>query len=891
MALQEAAPFIETFQFVEPKSTSKSKSISKAVVPNHLLSSKIYTKVQQNAAIKATPAIVHFEGMEIGKTVQQVISLCNVAREVVRLHIIPPQTRHFNIKYTKSERLVPGMTMNCIVEFTPEDYRYYYDSIRIHTPGEDNIIIPIHAYPLMDSSEVSFPTQVPKHSDWREAISLIFSALSNTYDEAFTVTPLSGVVPANGSTTVYIHYQPISYCTSIMKLQLDISQFNCKPMVCTVTGYCQPGLNAVKPAAIVQTPLHKSRVSSPLERSRQKKLLSRKSTKALPEEQNLKQKRIIDGIRIPDKIETVHHVSNILLQKPGKMTLKELIEAEKSVSGRQMKENRFEQAVRKNVYEERQNQLRWQVKIGDTAMKPQDKAKIVSERQHSWAIYRELRGDPTPSEERRRTETESLWRRTLRDASQLAEEGIQFDLYTNNPWSTRHSATDKFTQAARKIIMRNRAKKNLKQLNAFLKNWNKKQEMLEGGQGETSCDPEEEDVSDTSTIKLRPILASTKVVHAKYPFFVPPNKKDELAPDALNEVVTYETDIDLGVKTPFFDLQVPAQSRLMGYNDHEIHLGYDYVEPVLARSLRTGAQDEIVNLVKPHEAVASRSEVLSKSVNAENKKETSKRLTSLRVEDLEEHEAEKSDMKKGGVTTALTPPEAMFKPIEYPPLHIFNATPGLQVFKSPVAYAEVDSDYHLCPLPKYTLQPVEPSQHKSTQKEFLDREDVIKGTMTWKKFPSQGLTSLSNVPTLSNVWVPRWNDPFSDDLLPLEVPSLQSGLAEEDVLEHMDEEGDDMTNIVLTPEMVAVQFDTLSTIPSHQSNSDEKQLQSDHFPNGNKMPTTYLPVSSSGPVPREQREQELDQFISRRSNRLGQRIHSKLTLLNNQTTRDDLVLQ
>jgi len=35
--------------------------------------------------------------------------------------------------------------------------------------------------------------------------------------------------------------------------------------------------------------------------------------------------------------------------------------------------------------------------------------------------------------------------------------------------------------------MRNRAKKNLKQLNAFLKNWNKKQEMLEGGQGETSC--------------------------------------------------------------------------------------------------------------------------------------------------------------------------------------------------------------------------------------------------------------------------------------------------------------------------------------------------------------------------------------------------------------------
>lgn len=91
-------------------------------------------------------------------------------------------------------------------------------------------------------------------------------------------------------------------------------------------------------------------------------------------------------------------------------------------------------------------------------------------------------------------------------------------------------------------------------------------------------------------MRLRPRLNSAKVVHAKYPTFVPPNKKDELAPDALNDVVTYETTVDLVRKTPFFDLQVPAQSRLLGYNAHEIHLGYDYVEPVLAKELRTGAE-------------------------------------------------------------------------------------------------------------------------------------------------------------------------------------------------------------------------------------------------------------------------------------------------------------
>ena len=35
-------------------------------------------------------------------------------------------------------------------------------------------------------------------------------------------------------------------------------------------------------------------------------------------------------------------------------------------------------------------------------------------------------------------------------------------------------------------------------------------------------------------------------------------------------------------------------------------------------------------------------------------------------------------------------------------------------------------------------------------------QDVIKGVMAWKKFPSQGLVSLANTPTLTNVWVPRW---------------------------------------------------------------------------------------------------------------------------------------
>lgn len=77
---------------------------------------------------------MHFEGIIVGETKTAVVSLCNVAREVVRMHIIPPQTSAFSIKYTKGERLVPGMTMNVIVELNADEYRYYYDAIRIHCP-------------------------------------------------------------------------------------------------------------------------------------------------------------------------------------------------------------------------------------------------------------------------------------------------------------------------------------------------------------------------------------------------------------------------------------------------------------------------------------------------------------------------------------------------------------------------------------------------------------------------------------------------------------------------------------------------------------------------------------------------------------------------------------
>ena len=86
-------------------------------------------------------------------------------------------------------------------------------------------------------------------------------------------------------------------------------------------------------------------------------------------------------------------------------------------------------------------------------------------------------------------------------------------------------------------------------------------------------------------------------------------------------------------------------------------------------------------------------------------------------------------------------------------------------FYHPIAYSEVDNDFHLCPVPRYTLPCSKDgpdvtsvhvtNPHMSTQKKYVDEEDVIRGVMTWKKYPSQSLISLATTTTLANIYAPR----------------------------------------------------------------------------------------------------------------------------------------
>ena len=59
---------------------------------------------------------------------------------------------------------------------------------------------------------------------------------------AYTVHPMSGIIPAYGQIEITVTFAPIEFNTAIMKLQLTISQFNSTPLVCTFIGTSTPGL-------------------------------------------------------------------------------------------------------------------------------------------------------------------------------------------------------------------------------------------------------------------------------------------------------------------------------------------------------------------------------------------------------------------------------------------------------------------------------------------------------------------------------------------------------------------------------------------------------------------------------------------------------------------------
>jgi len=200
----------------------------------------------------ATPAVVHFGGLIVGKTHEHVVNIVNTSSNAQRMYVYNPSDPAFKTEYVKQGSLAPGMSQKITIKFCPTEYKYYHDFLRIQTDAE-TLLIPLHAYPVLN--KLDFPRScsfgfVPLCEPRRKVVTLTCSIpVDFSYElevvephAYFHIEPVSGVIPANGSTDITITFNPITLGQCNLQMKLHVGQYGFEPMLCTVIAQAVSGL-------------------------------------------------------------------------------------------------------------------------------------------------------------------------------------------------------------------------------------------------------------------------------------------------------------------------------------------------------------------------------------------------------------------------------------------------------------------------------------------------------------------------------------------------------------------------------------------------------------------------------------------------------------------------
>ncbi|KAL0234396.1 hypothetical protein PCE1_001432 [Barthelona sp. PCE] len=205
------------------------------------------------ALFYADPSIIHIGGFRVGTTVLYRFKLTNESGVQQKYVVHSPTTPYFDLQFKKKPILPQGLSQTITLAFSPTEYRYYYDIIRIKTQY-GNIHIPVHAYPKKNEVDI------PKRIDFglvginQPITRRITLSCSVPVDFQFKITPKTnlppcfevfpseGVIPGDGQVDITFRYTPKGYRTTRSVLVFKTSEFDSPMNFIELVGSSQPGI-------------------------------------------------------------------------------------------------------------------------------------------------------------------------------------------------------------------------------------------------------------------------------------------------------------------------------------------------------------------------------------------------------------------------------------------------------------------------------------------------------------------------------------------------------------------------------------------------------------------------------------------------------------------------
>lgn len=534
-------------------------------------------KLKRNSLVRAEPAEAHFSGFELGKKYSNTVKLINVSNEVLNIHIMPTQTKHFQTTLTKKHRLVPGLAYTVKIQFCPDEWRYFYDCIRVHCKGEENLSIPVHAYPVIDG------LHIPRHLDLPAAplqqsvshaiplrcscpIDFEFQIFVIEPSQAFSIHPLTGVIPANGQVDVIVTFTPQQYETAQVTFKLMVCQFNMKPFLCTVTGRSDPYVAISQMEKKVE---HEEviKVSAPASQA-----VTR--SKTWPSKLPVKSKKVKEAKVLKPQLDILTHggVAKMMIRDTNKMNSKALKEAAghpEDMQSRQVKEVLFLKKVTEKERKRQERYRQWQADhVGEDPVCAETRRELLEEREDAWHRYMGKRGAMKEDKEFYFGKPILSNERMVLDVGQTPDIIPHFQFHQSMNWDFKRRCFDLFQQAAYKIVVRCCVNRKLACLRKLIK------EMREGP-------TTQEDPQAAQCVKISP----PKVYTFSHPSFC--EEDDPLTP-ALSPVSVSPNEWTVTTSIPFFKLKVPQHYKLLGYRPVSTLDAYtSYIPTNLPKQLRS----------------------------------------------------------------------------------------------------------------------------------------------------------------------------------------------------------------------------------------------------------------------------------------------------------------